>query len=131
MELKQICVIDDVCNQVRQIPGVRFVGIINKKGRKIAGGFSNKVSPLEKDEQKIEMLFMEIALDLSMRKDFDNSLGSINAIVSYRDKANIITIPYQENLILLSTEPELDTSKMIRIVQEKITFGKYIEVISQ
>ena len=131
LEIKQICLYDDACNQICQVPGVRFSAIINKKGRKVAGGFGPKITPLEKDQQMMEMLFMEIALDFSMRKDYDNSFGSVQAIVSYRNKVNIITIPCQDNLILLSVEPELDISKVIQITCQKITSKKALEGIIQ
>lgn len=124
IQLKQIHHNDIVCNQLCQIPGIRFAAVINKRGRKISGGFSTKVIPFEKDEQKLEMLFMEISLDFSMRSEFNNSLGSIQSIVSYRDKTTIITIPYNKNLILLSVEPEFTPSKVIQIVQDKFCFEK-------
>ncbi|EGG41494.1 hypothetical protein Nlim_1652 [Candidatus Nitrosarchaeum limnium SFB1] len=115
---------------MNQINGIRFAAIINNKGRKIAGGFSPNITPLEKDQQKIEMLFMEMALDLSMRKEFDNTLGSINAIVSYRNKTNIITIPHQDNFMLISSEPELESSKIILTAKKNLRPMKIMEVIS-
>ena len=75
------------------------------------------------------MLFMELALDLSMRKEFDNSLGNISAIVSYRNKTNIITIPHENNLMLISSEPELDPNKVIRIAHQNLRSLKILEVV--
>lgn len=115
---------------MNQINGIRFAAIINNKGRKIAGGFSPNVTPLENDQQKIEMLFMELALDLSMRKEFDNTLGNIAAIVSYRNKTNIITIPHQDNFMLISSEPELEPSKIIQIGNENLRPMKIIQVMN-
>ncbi|EPA05403.1 DUF6659 family protein [Candidatus Nitrosarchaeum limnium] len=130
MESNQVYQYDYACNQMNQINGIRFAAIINNKGRKIAGGFSPNITPLEKDQQKIEMLFMEMALDLSMRKEFDNTLGSINAIVSYRNKTNIITIPHQDNFMLISSEPELESSKIILMAKKNLKPMKIMEVIS-
>ena len=76
------------------------------------------------------MLFMEIALDLSMRKEFDNTLGNISAIVSYRKKTNIITIPHQDNFMLISSEPESESSKIIQMATTNLKPMKIIEVIS-
>jgi len=115
---------------MNQINGVRFTAMINNKGRKVAGGFNSKVTPLEKDEQKMEMLFMEIALDLSMRKEFDNSLGNINAIVSYRNNVNIITIPHKDSFLLVSSEIELDPTKIIQIAHQSLSSMKIIEVMN-
>jgi len=119
---------DHSCNHMTKVDGIRFAGIINTRGRKIAGGFCTKVIPLEKDEKKMEMLLMETALDLSMRKEFNNSLGDLRAIVSYREKINIITIPYGDNFILLSSEPELHPSKIIEMVKYFLPTNKTLEV---
>ena len=130
MESNQVCVYDYTCNQMCQIKGMRFAAIINNKGKKIAGGFSSNITPLENDKQKMEMLFMEVALDLSMRKEFDDSLGNINAIVSYRNKTNIITIPHEDNLMLISSEPELDPNKVISMAHQSLKSIKILEVVN-
>ena len=130
MESERICLYDYICNQMSQIKGIRFAAIINNKGRKIAGGFSSNVTPLENDKQKMEMLFMEIALDLSMRKEFNDTLGNISAIVSYRNKTNIITIPHEDNLMLISSEPELDPNRVISIAHQNLRPLKILEVVS-
>lgn len=128
MEINKIYHYDKVCYLLGKVSGIRFAGIINKQGRKIAGGFSPKAVPLEADAKRIEMLMMEITLDLSMRKEFDNSLGKINALISYRDKVNIITIPIEENLMLLSSEPQLDPLKVIQIARNQLEPEKILEV---
>lgn len=114
-----------------QIRGIRFAAIINNKGRKIAGGFNSNITPLENDKQKMEMLFMEVALDLSMRKEFNDSLGNINAIVSYRNKTNIITVPHEDNLMLISSEPELDPNKVINMAHKSLRHIKILEVVNR
>ena len=121
MQVKEAYIYDNACHQMLQISGVRFAGIINKHGRKVAGGFTPKITPLEKDTKKIEMLMMELALDLSMRKEFDNSLGGIRAIVSYRKNVNVITVPHGENFMLLSTEPESDIQEIIHIAHQYLS----------
>ena len=118
IKAQQISKYQNGCEKILQIPGIRFAALINNKGRIISGGLSEKITPYEKDEEKRNVLFMEIALDLTMRKEFTNTLGSIHAIVSYRDKVNIITIPHRENFILLSVEPELDSQRIINLVRE-------------
>lgn len=131
MEIAQMCLYDNICNEICQVQGIRFAAIINKHGRKVSGGMRNNITPLEQDDKKIEMLFMESTLDLSMRKEFDDSFGNIHAIVSYRDKTTIITIPYQDDLILLSVEPEMDSSNIIQIIHQKITDKKINEFTYQ
>jgi len=115
---------------MNKTPGIRFAVIINKKGRKIAGGFNSKVIPLEQNEKRLEMLFMEMALDLSMRSEFNDSLGKINAIVSFRDKINVITIPHGENFMLVSSEPEIDTLKVIETSYQNLSSCEVMEVMA-
>ncbi|NND86937.1 MAG: hypothetical protein HKM23_06415 [Nitrosopumilus sp.] len=103
-----------------QVHGIRFTIIVDKSGKRIAGGFSNKATPLEKDEKKIDFMVMEIALELSTKEQFDNSLNDIFGIVSYRDGTTIISIPHQNEWIMLSVESELDPSKIIQTVRQNL-----------
>jgi len=121
MECSEVFLYDYICYQICKVKGIRYAAIINNKGRKIAGGFSNKTVPLEMDIQKQEMLLMEISLDLSMRKEFDSTLGQIKAIVSYRDKVNIITVPHDDNLLLISSDLELDPLKVIKMSYDNLS----------
>jgi len=131
MDSKSAYFYEQTCHQILQTRGIRFAGMINQRGRKIAGDYGDKITPLEKDEQKLEMLFMEIALDFSMRKEFNYSLGDIWAIVSYREKTNIITIPVGDNYLLLSSEPELDTQKVIQMAYRCLAPTEIKEVLVQ
>ena len=130
MDSMQMLQCEDICSHLNQVPGIRFAAIINRNGRKIAGGFNPKVIPLEGNKQRLEMFFMEIALDLSMRKEFDCSLGSIQAIVSYREKTNIITIPYQDSILLLSSFPEMGSEKAIHVAYQSIEHCKTAGMIA-
>jgi len=109
--------------------GIRFVAIINNRGRMISGGFSNNVTQLEKNEKKMEMLFMELALDLSLRSEFNNSLGTMRGVVSFRDKTNIITIPYGDDFMLVSSEPELDILKVIHMAYHNLSSSEIMEAM--
>ena len=60
---------DELCTKIAKIaPKIRFSGLINHRGRLIAGGMVTKVKSLE-DEKKDEMLYMELALRVKMRQD--------------------------------------------------------------
>ena len=113
MEVKQMCLYDEICKKMSNLPGVNFAVMVNNRGRKVSECKSQAI-PLETDEKKLEMLFMETTLDMSMRKEFDNSFGKISAIVSFRENTTMITIPYQEDLMLLSVEPGFDHNKIVQ-----------------
>lgn len=122
---QQISSIEEYCNQFLKRNGIRFVGIINNKGRLIAGGFKKGIQPYENDEKR-QMMYMELVLDLSMRKEFDSSLGKIQSITSRRDKANITSIPLQENLLLISTETFVKEDDVIAMTQEIFRIQKVL-----
>jgi len=67
-------------------PKIRFAGVINERGRLVAGGMKENVEPLE-NEKDDEMIFMELALRVKMRKEFDKQLGSVNFAMASRERA--------------------------------------------
>ncbi|MFB5613438.1 MAG: DUF6659 family protein, partial [Nitrosarchaeum sp.] len=67
-----------ICKTVLDVdPKIRFAGVINERGRLVAGGMKENVEPLE-SEKDDEMIFMELALRVKMRKEFDKQLGRVN-----------------------------------------------------
>ena len=78
----------------------------------IAGGFKDGINPFETEEKR-RMLYMQMVLEISMRKEFDSSLGPVNYIASRREKALMISMPLDSNLILISTQPNSSIEKII------------------
>ena len=77
---------NELCTKVSKIdPKIRFSGLINNKGRLVAGGMVGSVKSLE-NERDDEMLFMELALRVKMRQEFDKDFGKVNFTLSHREK---------------------------------------------
>ena len=99
---------------------IRFAGIINEAGDLVGGGFKKGLVPLESDQEKLES-FMKFVSKMSLRKEYDDSLGPINYLVARRDKAVLISFPFPLSgiLLLVSAEPTVDienlASKVIKI----------------
>ena len=65
------------------------------------------------DAKQDEMMFMEIALRVRMRHEFDNEFGQVHFSLSYREKILIMSFPLaDERVLLVSAEKELDFSKI-------------------
>ena len=62
---------------------IRFAGVINQNGRLVARGNKEGIKPLP-SEQDGEMIFMELALRVKMRKEFDKKFGVINFVMTLR-----------------------------------------------
>ena len=90
---------------------IRFAGIINSRGRLIAGGMVSSKKALE-DEKKDEMLFMELALRVKMRSEFDSELGKVKFSLSLREKLIVMSFPIKNDILLVSMERKTQFEKI-------------------
>ena len=109
-----------ICNSVMSIdPNIRFAGVINERGRLVAGGMKDSIKSLE-DERDDEMIFMELALRVKMRKEFDGQLGSVKFALALRERILAISVPINNDILYAVFEPDTDYSvipnKILKIV---------------
>lgn len=91
---------------------IRFVAVINERGKLLAGGLREGLKSLE-DPKDDEMLFMELALRVRMRREFDNQLGSVKFAMSFREKVIVMSFPLADsNILYLSADTGLDYGKI-------------------
>ena len=90
---------------------VRFAGVINSRGRLIAGGMVSSKKALE-DEKKDEMLFMELALRVKMRQEFDKDFGKVHFTLSYREKLIVMSFPFNKNVLFVSMDKRKEFDKI-------------------
>ena len=57
-------------------------------------------------------------LDFKMRQELDDVLGKIDYIASRRTKQLIISVPINENLVLIIAEPNADDKEIIKKAEE-------------
>lgn len=117
---EETTILEKMSKKLLQDKGIRFAGVLNDKGKIVGGGFGPSVTPF--DEARLQMLFMEIALDISMRREFDDTLGKIESLISKREKVNMITIPFEKLFLLVSADKTQDLNnlekKMIEAINE-------------
>ncbi len=109
-----------ICDSVLAIDSkIRFVGVVNERGRLVAGGMKPNVEPLE-SEKDDEMMFMELALRVKMRKEFDKQLGCVNFALASRERALTISVPIGDDVLYIVSEPDADYTvipkKIIEII---------------
>jgi hypothetical protein len=112
-------IFEQKCNRLLQEDEIRFAGLINSMGRLVAGGFKEGIIPLE-DEAERQKMYMELALRVSMRKDFDYSLGPVKYTASRRQKAVMMSFPINSNILLVSVEPTVDIDKFANKIMKII-----------
>jgi len=110
---------DEKCTRLLDEEEIRFAGMINEHGELISGGFKVGLTPLEKDESKLKS-FMEFVSKVSLRKEYDQSLGPINYLAARRDKAVLISFPFPISriVLLISAEPSVNIEDLaIKVVE--------------
>lgn len=113
---------DEKCKKLLNEKEIRFAGIIDEEGKQISGGFKEGLTPLEDDEKKLHS-FMEFVSKVSIRKDYDQSLGPINYLAARRDKAVLVSFPFPVSkiLLLISAEPTVDIENLASKVVDIFT----------
>ena len=115
--------LQNLSNLVRKfykLPKIRFVGVINNMGKKIAGNFKEGVTSFLPDKENRRM-YVQLMLEYMMRKDFDEKLGSIDYIVSRRTNVTMISIPTKAYLVLISAERDANAQDIVREVNSAFT----------
>jgi len=103
---------DELCERIKKIdPKVRFAGVINSKGRLVSGGMVSSKKPLE-DTKKDEMLFMELALRVKMRSEFDSELGKVKFSLSFREKLIVMSFPLKNDVLLVTMDKRMSFDKI-------------------
>ncbi|MFB5604431.1 MAG: DUF6659 family protein [Candidatus Nitrosomaritimum aestuariumsis] len=111
-----------ICDSVMKIdPKIRFAGVINDRGRLVAGGMRENVEPLE-SEKDDEMIFMELALRVKMRKEFDRQLGQVNFAMASRERALAMSFLIGEDILYVVSEPDADygllPKKILKLIHD-------------
>lgn len=112
--------LDESCSKVMELPMIRFVGVLDKMGKRIAGGFKKNVKSYLTHPNDSRM-YIQLTLEYLMRKDFDKELGPIDYIASRRGKVTMISIPTEEYLVLISAQRDIDVEKVIKKVNSAFT----------
>ena len=95
---------ENLCTIVQKIDSkVRFAGVINSKGRLVAGGMVPTKKRLG-DRKRDEMLYMELALRVRMRREFDDDLGKVKFSMSFREKLIVMSFPMENDVLMVSME---------------------------
>lgn len=99
---------------------IRFAGFINNMGRLVAGGFKEGITPLE-DEPERQKMYMELALRVSMRREFDYCFGPVAYCASRREKAVMMSFPMGANVLLVSADTKVDIDRFAKKILKTLS----------
>ncbi len=102
-----------LCNSIFEInEKIRFVGIIDQMGKLIGGDMKKGLPSLEKNDGSIR-LYLGYAINNILRRDFDNVFGKVLYTFSERERIKLLTIPIDDNLLLVSMDKSTDHVELI------------------
>ena len=88
---------NELCAKVSKIdPKIRFAGLINNKGRLVAGGMVGSVK----------------SLGVKMRQEFDKDFGKVNFSLSYREKLIVMSFPFNRSVLFVSMDKRKEFDKI-------------------
>ena len=109
-----------ICKKLLKEPEIRFVGFVDYMGNLILGNFRKGVTPLKKESER-QKIFLEVALRVRTREDFDHDVGPVKYAASRRDKVVLITFPVRDKILFVSFEPDIEidptAKKIIKICE--------------
>lgn len=115
-----LTLLEEKCEVLLNEREVFFAGLINKRGRLVAGGFKAGAHSIE-DEAERQKLYMEYTLMASMRKDFDYYFGSERYTTSKRDKVSMISFSINSSVFLVAVDSKMNVEKEANKIEKIIT----------
>jgi hypothetical protein len=115
--------LEQICQEIIDLdPKMRSARFISARGHLTAGGMKNGLLSLEATKQD-EMMFMELALRVRMRHEFDTEFGIVHFSLSYRDKVLVMSFPLSnDDVLLVSREKDADFGeipfKILKIIEQ-------------
>ena len=96
--------LEKLCEEIFSLnAGIRFVGVITRMGKLVAGGMRQGTQSMEQREDSSK-LFLEFALRNEMRKDFDEAFGKTVYSFSERERIKLASFPFDGYLVRVSME---------------------------
>ena len=96
-------------------PQIRFVGVISRMGKLVAGGMRKGMQSMEHREDT-SRLYLEFALRNEMRKDFDTEFGRTIYSFSERERIKLASFPFNGYILRISMEKEVPHVELIEYI---------------
>ena len=96
-------------------PQMRFVAIIDSKGKIIEGIMKSGKTSL-KSQKEEEHFCKQVSQRRSMRKEFDKSLGKVRYVHVEREKVTQIVIYPKKYTVYFTMEPEMSINTKITLI---------------
>lgn len=112
----------DACEKLLEEYDVRFVGVINHLGNLVAGNCKIGIKPYEQGAKR-KIMYSQMILSISMDKEFDESLGSVEYVTSFRKNVMITSIPRKDGVVVIFSEKTINVRELINKTRKIFEMG--------
>jgi hypothetical protein len=99
---------------------VRYAGVLDDTGRVIAGGMRKGISSLEPVSEDLRLM-ANLTIQIGTDKTWDQYFGKIQYTFVKREKVNMLIFGIGVNLLLITTQPDLDLEQIAQLRDTVIT----------
>ena len=100
---------------------IRYVGLVNKFGRTLAGHLRIGIIPLLQAEEVRNECFIE-ATRSQLRKNFEASIGKTEFTLTENEKVKTLTLSYQNYYYYITIEKDTIDRDLEKIIKSVKTF---------
>ncbi|MCH7966761.1 MAG: hypothetical protein IIB02_04990 [Thaumarchaeota archaeon] len=108
-----------LCEKILSEPEIRFVGIISEMGKLITGNFKKEIIPLQDDSER-QTLYMQLALRVATRREFDSTMGRVKYSAARREKVVMMSFPLKNCILMVIAEPNVNIDRLAYKIIQKL-----------
>ena len=113
--------LDKLCLQVFKFDRrVRYAAVLDDTGRIIAGGMRKGISSLEPASEDLRLM-ANLTIQIGTDKTWDQYFGKIQYTFVKREKVNMLIFGVGKDLMLITTQPDVDLEQIAQIRDMVIT----------
>jgi hypothetical protein len=102
----------DICNEIFAVDkNIRFVGIVNKEGEVIEGGFRKGIEPLL-DQSEEQDMYLQSLSNISFFQSFSEKFGPVDYLLIRQEKITMMTFPYRADILCISVSSQSDIDRI-------------------
>jgi hypothetical protein len=102
----------NLCEEIFTLDGsIRFVGLVNKEGEVIEGGFRKGIEPLLNQNEEQDMYLQSLS-NINFFRSFSAKFGPVNYLVIGLEKITMMTFPFNEKILCVSTPSQSNIDKI-------------------
>ena len=94
---------NEMCDKIFGIDNnIRFVGLVNKEGEVIGGGFRKGIEPLLNQTEEQDMYVQSLS-NMNFFQSFSEKFGQVDYLIIRQKKISIMTFPHLDEILFIST----------------------------